>query len=150
MVANCSNSLDTDVLRCILSIYIKVTCTLKASHSVTSICVTMSLPVCIVDVRSVKSLSSGRFLVHRFISGGTPLAPHRPAPPCSCFPVCTAQRRRHARTQAATETGVFLSMTGSTWKYGAAGVSGSLRRVRDELLLLSPGFPPRHVLTDSL
>lgn len=61
MVANCSNSLDTDVLRCILSIYIKVTCTLKASHSVTSICVTMSLPVCIVDVRSVKSLSSGRF-----------------------------------------------------------------------------------------
>lgn len=43
---------------------------------------------------------------------------------------------------------VFWSMTGSTWKNRAAVVAASLR-MQPLFVLLSPGFPLRHVLTDS-
>lgn len=63
--------------------------------------------------------------------------------------VCTAQRRRHARTRALPRRPECLgSMTGSTWKHAAAVVSASLRGPRRSVCaLLSPGFPPRHVLS---
>lgn len=99
--------------------------------------VIMNLPDCIADVWTVKASIRA---VYRFIS-------EEHLCPASCLPVCTAQRQLHARTQAATETTVFWSMTGSTWNITAAVVSLSLRR-QPLFVLLSPGFTltPRHFL----
>lgn len=126
-------------------------CSLRCScSSVNTGCVTgviMSLPVRMVDVWAVNSFNSDRFITGEHLC---------PAALCSSLPVCTAQWRRRRRRRCVRpppsgchgDRSVFWSMTGSTWKNGAAVVAVSLR-MQPRFVLLSPGFPLRHVRTGS-
>lgn len=68
--------------------------------------------------------------------------------PASCRPVCTAQRRRHARPPGCHgDRGVLVNDRVHVEEHRPA-MSLSLRRLL-LFVLLSPGFPPRHVLTDT-
>lgn len=132
---------------------------LAAAHKPTAAFrVVKSLPVCMADVWTVKKEALTRtglvLQVHICIEHLCP------APPCSTRASGSALRNGGG-TRAPSlslpslgchgDRSVFWSMTGSTWKNRAAVVSVSLRR-KPLFVLLSPGFPPRHVhtLSDSL